>query len=181
MRVRLLSPAVAVVACLLVAGSAMASVGFRDRYSFDYAFTYDCGGTEISVAGHTAGLTFVRIGKGDQATAFFAHDNFAYSETHTNPDGDVLVISGNGLFQETKAVPLGDNQFAFSSRLAGQPFTVRDGDGNLVVRDRGVIRQTVVFDTLGDDTPGGIFVTDVSFEVAGPHDGLGFDTCDILG
>ena len=181
MRTRLLSPAVAVVVCLVVAGSAMASVGFRDRYSNDYAFTYDCGGTEISVVGHTAGVFFVRIGKGDQATAFFAHDNFAFSETHTNPDGDVLVISGNGLFQETRAVPLGGNLFEFSAIVSGQPFTVRDGDGNLLVRDRGVVRSVIVFDTLGDDTPGGEFIEDVSFSFAGPHDGIGFDTCDILG
>ena len=181
MRVRLLSPAVAVVACLLVAGSAMASVGFRDRYSNDYAFTYDCGGTEISVVGHSEGLFFVRIGKGDRDTAFFAHDNYAFSETHTNPDGDVLVISGNGLFQETKAVPLGNNEFAFSAVNSGQPFTVRDEAGNLLVRDRGTIRATIVFDTQGDDVPGGIFVEEVSVSVAGPHDGLGFDTCDILG
>jgi hypothetical protein len=171
---------VAILAAVLVAGSASATVGFRDRYAEDYAFTYQCGAVEISVVGHVEGLSQVRVGKGEFATAFFAHDNFAFSETHTNPDGDVLVISGNGLFQETRAVPLGDNQFAFSSRLAGQPFIVRDGDGNLVVRDRGVVRQTIIFDTLGDDTPGGIFVEDVSFEVAGPHDGLGFDTCSIL-
>jgi hypothetical protein len=172
---------VAILATVLVAGSASATVGFRDRYAQDYAFTYQCGAVQISVVGHVEGLAQVRVGKGQFESAFFAHDNFAFSETHTNPDGEVLVISGNGLFQETRAVALGDNQFAFSSRLAGQPFTVRDGEGNLVVRDRGVIRQTVIFDTLGDDTPGGIFVEQLSFEVAGPHDGLGFDTCSILG
>jgi hypothetical protein len=172
---------VALLATLLVAGSASATTGFRDRYAEDYAFTYQCGAVEVSVVGHVEGLAQVRVGKGEQETAFFAHDNFAFSETHTNPDGDVLVISGNGLFQETRAVPLGGNLFAFNAVLAGQPLTVRDGEGNLVVRDRGVIRQTVIFDTLGDDTPGGIFVEQVSFEVAGPHDGLGFDTCSILG
>jgi hypothetical protein len=172
---------VALLATVLVAGSASATVGFRDRYTDDYAFTYQCGDVEVSVVGHAEGLFQVRVGKGEQESAFFAHDNFAFSETHTNPDGDVLVISGNGVFQETRAVALGDNQFAFSSRLAGQPLTVRDGVGTLVVRDRGVCRQSIVFDTLGDDTPGGIFVRDVSFEVAGPHDGLGFDTCDVLG
>ena len=172
---------VVVVALLAIAGPASATTILRERYAEDYGFTYACGDVEIAVEGHVEGIVQFRVGKGRFATAFFAHDNFSFSEVHTNPDGESLAISGNGLFQETRAVALGDNRFAFSSRLAGQPFTVRDADGNLVVRDRGVIRETIVFDTLGDDTPGGIFIEGVSFEVAGPHDGLGFDTCDILG
>jgi hypothetical protein len=178
---RVAGPLAAIAAALLAITPVAATVDFRDRYSFDYDFTYSCGATEISVVGHAEGLFFVRVGKGDQATAFFGHDKFAFSETHTNPDGDVLVISGNGLFQETKAVPLGGNLFQFSSIVSGQPFTVRDGDGNLVVRDRGVVRNVIVFDTLGDDTVGGIFIEQVSFSFAGPHDGIGFDTCDVLG
>jgi hypothetical protein len=172
---------VAVLAGLMVAGSATATTAFRDRYSVDYAFSYSCGATEISVVGHAQGLFQVRVGKGRFATAFFAHDNYSYRETHTNPDGDFLVISGDGLFQETRAVPLGNDLFAFSSHDSGRPFTVRDEDGNVLVRDRGTIRETIIFDTEGDDVPGGIFVEEVTFEVAGPHDGLGFDTCDILG
>jgi hypothetical protein len=168
-------------ASILVVGSASATVAGRDHYSYDYAFSYTCGSVEVNVDGHAQGIFQVRVGKGQFATAFFAHDNYEFTETHTNADGNVLVISGNGLFQETRAVPLGGNQFAFTSINAGQPFIVRDGDGNLIVRDRGTIRQTVIFDTLGDDTPGGIFIRDVSFKVSGPHDGLGFDTCDYLG
>jgi hypothetical protein len=173
--------AVVALAGLMLAGPATATTAFRDRYSFDYSFSYPCGSVDISVQGHTAGVFQVRVGKGSFDTAFFAHNNYAFSETHTNPDGDVLVISGNGLFQETRAVPLGNNQFAFSSVNSGQPFIVRDADGNLLVRDRGTIRETIVFDTQGDDVVGGIFVEELSFKVAGPHDGLGFDTCDILG
>lgn len=173
--------AVAVLAALMVAGSATATTAFRDRYSEDYDFTYACGSVEISVVGHTQGLFQVRVGTGRFESAFFAHDNYAFSETHTNPDGDVVVISGNGLFQETRAIPLGGNEFQFNAINSGRPFIVTDGAGNVLVRDRGTIRQSVVFDTLGDDVPGGVFVREVSFEVAGPHDGLGFDTCSILG
>jgi hypothetical protein len=172
---------VVVIALLTVVGPASATTIERERYAEDFSFTYECGTVEISVEGHVDGIVHYRVGKGGFATAFFAHDNFSFSEVHTNPDGESLTISGNGLFQETRAVALGDNRFAFSSRLAGQPLIVRDADGNLVVRDRGVIRETIIFDTLGDGTPGGIFIEGVSFEVAGPHDGLGFDTCDILG
>jgi len=43
-----------------------------------------------------------------------------------------------------------------------------------------VIRQVLEFDTLGDDVPGGEFITDVSFSVHGPHPGLEFDACSML-
>jgi hypothetical protein len=172
---------VAVFASLVVVSSASATVDFRDRYSFDYAFTYPCGSVEISVVGHAAGTAHIRVGTGKFDTAFFAHDNYSFRETHTNPDGDFLVISGDGLFQETRAVPLGGNLFQFSSHNSGRPFIVTDENGDVVVRDRGTIRETIIFDTTGDNLPGGHFIAEVSFEVAGPHDGLGFDTCDILG
>jgi hypothetical protein len=172
---------VAALASLMVVGTASATVDFRDRYSFDYAFTYPCGSVEISVVGHSAGTFHLRVGTGKFETAFFAHDNYSFRETHTNPDGDFLVISGDGLFQETRAVPLGGNLFQFSSHNSGRPFIVTDENGDVVVRDRGTISATIIFDTTGDNLPGGNFIEDVSFRVSGPHDGLGFDTCDILG
>ncbi|MFL5775430.1 MAG: hypothetical protein ACJ76W_04065 [Chloroflexota bacterium] len=70
--------------------------------------------------------------------------------------------------------------FEFTSINSGQPFVVRDSDGNLVMRDRGVIREVIQFDTLGDDVPGGEFVTGVSFSVSGPHPGLDVDLCSFL-
>jgi hypothetical protein len=181
-RLRRLAAAGAGVLLVLVSvAPAFATVGFKEHYSFDYDFTYDCDGTTISVVGHAEGVSHIRVGKGDRDTAFFAHDNYEFTETHTNPDGDFLVITGNGLFQETRAVHLEGTLFAFSAVNSGQPFTVYDEDGNVLVRDRGTIRATIVFDTLGDDTPGGEFIEVLSFEVGGPHDGLDFDTCAILG
>jgi hypothetical protein len=166
---------------LLTVTPVTATVRDQEHYSFDYDFSYDCDGTEIVVTGHAEGVAHVRVGKGDLASAFFAHDNYAFSETHTNPDGDFVVITGDGLFQETRATHVEGTIFQFWSVNAGRPFTIYDESGNVIVRDRGVIRASILFDTLGDDTPGGIFIEEVSFEVAGPHDGLGFDTCDVLG
>jgi hypothetical protein len=71
--------------------------------------------------------------------------------------------------------------FEFTSVLAGQPFTVWDSNGNVIVRDRGVVRQVLRFDTLGNDVPGGEFVAEVSFSVHGPHPGLDLDLCSLLG
>ena len=90
--------------------------------------------------------------------AFFAHDNYWYRETHVSEDGRTLTISGNGNFKETKAVRVEGSVFTFTSINAGQLFTVRDTDGNVVFRDRGVVSETILFDTLGDGEPGGTFI-----------------------
>ena len=52
---------------------------------------------------------------------------------------------------------------------AGQPIRIRDMTGQVVSRDRGVIRETFLFDTHGDDTPGGEFGERLSVQVSGPH------------
>jgi hypothetical protein len=171
----------ALLALSLAAGPAGATVILHDHYSDDYAFSFDDCGFWMDVSGHDEGVAHIRVGKGKLATAFFLHDNYSFVETWTRRDtGDFFTLSGNGLFQETKATHVTGTIFAFTSINAGQPFVVRDSDGNLVMRDRGVIRQVIQFDTLGDDVPGGEFIADVSFSVSGPHPGLDADLCALL-
>jgi hypothetical protein len=43
-----------------------------------------------------------------------------------------------------------------------------------------VIRQTIIFDTMGDAVPGGELIAEVSFDAAGPHPGLDFNPCALL-
>jgi hypothetical protein len=174
-------------AALLTLAAAAAPVSAttfeRDRYSFDYSFSFaDCG-FWIDVSGHTQGAFHTRVGKGELTSAFFAHDNFEYAETWTRRDtGDFFTVTGNGLFQETRALHIEGTIFQFSSVNAGQPFTVRDSEGMIILRDRGVVKETILFDTLGDGTPGGEFISQVSFSIAGPHPGfVEFDPCALLG
>jgi hypothetical protein len=172
----------ALLALPLAAGPVGATVILRDHYSDDYAFSFDDCGFWIDVSGHDQGIARLRVGKGEFATAFFLQDNYQFLETWTRRDtGEFVTISGNGLMHETKATHVSGTIFAFTSVNAGQPFVVRDSDGSLILRDRGVIRQVIQFDTLGDDVPGGAFVADVSFSVHGPHPGLAFDLCAALG
>ena len=166
---------------LSLGGPVSATVILRDHYSDDYAFSFDDCGFWMDVSGHDEGIAQIRVGKGDLTTAFFLHDNYSFLETWTRRDtGDYFTLGGNGLFQETKATPVEGTIFEFTSINAGQPFVVWDSDGNVVVRDRGVIRQVIQFDTLGDDVPGGEFVAVVSFSVSGPHPGFDFDLCAML-
>jgi hypothetical protein len=62
---------------------------------------------------------------------------------------------------------------------AGQPFVIEDADGKVVLRDRGVIRNTYLFDTLGDGQTGGSFVEELKFVVRGPHPSFDADQCAI--
>ena len=57
-----------------------------------------------------------------------------------------------------KATHVSGSIFMFTMIHAGQPILIRDMTGQVVSRDRGVIRETFLWDTLGDDTPGGLFV-----------------------
>ena len=86
-------------------------------------------------------------------------DVFHYREVWTNPDtGQWFVIRGHGLFREIRATQVEGTVYEFVAVEAGQPFVIEDAEGNVIVRDRGVIRHTILFDTLGDGQPGGEFI-----------------------
>jgi hypothetical protein len=158
-----------------------ATVVERGHYADTFAFSYDDCGPSVDVEGEFSGVYRIREGKHQSATAFFLMDNFSYREVHTNVDtGESFLLRGNGVFNETKATSTEGNIFEFVSVEAGQPFVVEDSDGDVVIRDRGAIRRRILFDTEGDDVPGGIFIQFVSAEVHGPHPGFFIDFCDIV-
>jgi hypothetical protein len=166
---------------LMLAAPASATIYSNGDYSDTYGFSYSCGSDVIEVSGAVSGHEIIRAGTGAQAGAFFDHNQVRANETHTNlATGKAIHVSSHYLFHETHAVSLGGTLFMFSSVLAGQPFTVRDSAGNVLLRDSGNIKEAVVFDTEGDDVPGGIFIESVSLSIAGPHPGLTTDLCDFL-
>jgi hypothetical protein len=173
----------AVVAAAVLAGgqSAGAAVIEKGAYTDNYSFEYNDCGFDVVGEGTVSGHFRIRTGKGKLATAFFLLDNYVYTETHTNPEtGDFLTIKGNTLFNEVRAKPLGGNIFEFTAVEAGQPFAIYDSAGNLVLRDRGALIHHAVFDTEGDDVPGGIFLEDLGSDVHGPHPGFDTDFCELI-
>ena len=66
---------------------------------------------------------------------------------------------------------------------AGQPFVMRDGDGNILFRDRGVLKSTFQVDTKGDtDLDNDVFI-EGSFELLadhGRHPGFYVDFCEVI-
>jgi hypothetical protein len=175
----LLAVAVTAVAVL---PAAQAAIFDRDRFvDVPYSFEEEICGIEVQIEGTVSGTSTLRTGKGKLATAFFEHTNFAYSETWTAANGRFVTVTGNANFNEVKAVPLGGNLFRFTAIEAGQPFRLYDSQGNLLLRDRGGIRFSTIFDTLGDATPGGVVVEELEPSVRGPHPGFFDETlCPVL-
>jgi hypothetical protein len=170
------------IAALAVAPGAQGAIFDRMRFvDAPYAFEEEICGIKVQIDGTVSGHSKVRTGKGDVATAFFEHTNAAYSETWTAANGRSVTVTGNANFNEVKAVPLGGSVFRFTQVEAGQAFRLYDAQGNLLMRDRGAIRFTVDFDTLGDATPGGILIAELEPSVRGPHPSFYDETlCPVL-
>jgi hypothetical protein len=165
---------------LTLALPASASMFTRERYSGSDAFSYDDCGFVVDVTVEFGGVFQIRTGTGDDASAFFAHDNYWYRETHVREsDGKTFVVSGNGNFIETKAVRIEGSIFTFTAVNAGQLFTIRDADGHVVLRDRGAIIGTILFDTTGDDVPGGDFLGVLDETFHGGFPSFDADLCAI--
>jgi hypothetical protein len=69
---------------------------------------------------------------------------------------------------------------SFRRHRGGPPFVIEDSAGNVVARDRGVLRYTVLLDTLGDGMLGGELLEE-TIEVRGPHPSFAedFPFCEI--
>jgi hypothetical protein len=103
--------------------------------------------------GVATGNARIRVGKDDLDTAFFGLDNYDYSETWTNTaNGRFLTIWGNGSIRDVSATHISGSIFQFTTVESGRPFNLSDANGRVLIRDRGAIRQTYLFDTEGDHT-----------------------------
>lgn len=161
-----------------VAAAAQATVREKVREEFAWSFVEDCG-FPVDVTGSGSAVFVLREGKNKDSGAFPFMDRFAYTETWTNrATGAWFVIRGHLLLNEVEATHVEGSIFLFRFIEAGQPFVVEDSDGNVVERNSGLVHGTYLFDTGGDDQPGGIYLEDLDVRVAGPHPSLGTHPCD---
>ena len=170
--------AVAVLA--LGAGTAGTTVIEKGKYSGTDSFSFDDCGFTLEVESEFKGQFRLRADKGGQA--FYGLDNFWYRDVLTNPEtGQWFVQRGNALFNEIKATLVSGTIYEFVAIEAGQPFVIEDSSGKVIIRDRGVIRQAGLFDTLGDGLPGAVFLVETHTSVHGPHPGFAedFPFCEI--
>ena len=141
-------------------------------------------GSELGVADNLCGIDEIRdsafsgifrdhVDKASDGQAFLERLNVSHRDAFTNPlNGKSMSIEGKEVINELKATHVTGNVYEFVTIEAGQPFVVRDGDGNVVLRDRGVIRRRILFDTLGDSAPGGVLLDEEILGVSGPHPGF---------
>jgi hypothetical protein len=162
--------AIAVAITSVAAAAAPAAVVEKGRLVDEqYGFSYDCG-FPVEVTGVASGNFRLRQGTGNDTTAFFSLDRLSYREIHTNPQtGAWFSLSGHFANNEVSATRVEGSVFEFRSIKAGQLAVIEDSDGNLVARNRGVLRSTILFDTGGDDQPGGTFVRQIDLRLAGQH------------
>jgi len=181
-RTRKLAAVVAAAAAVTVFAGPPANATVVDAghyFAEPYSFSHDECGFDVEVEGTSSGVFRVRAGKGKTATAFYGHDKYSFVETQTNPEtGEYVTITANAVFNEIKAGRVEGNIFEFAAVEAGQ-FTMYDSDGQFVARDRGSVQYHILFDTEGDDVPGGIFVEDLGADVHGPHPGFD-DFCGLI-
>jgi hypothetical protein len=162
--------ALAVALTGVAAAASPAAVVEKGRFVDEpYGFAYDCG-FPVEVTGVASGNFRLREGTGDDATAFFSLDRISYREIHTNPQtGAWFSVSGHFANNEVSATRVEGSLFTFKVIKAGPVAVIEDSDGNLVSRDRGALQLTILFDTGGDQEPGGTFVDLVELRLAGPH------------
>jgi hypothetical protein len=174
---------VVVAMALLALGAipAGATIFEKGRFSEPYSFTYDDCGFEVEVEGLEQGRYRIRQGTGKTASFFFFQATFSYREVHTNTEtGEWFVVRGRAVINEVKARRVEGSIFKAVVIEAGQPFVVENSAGEVVLRDRGVIRDTFLFDTQGDDVPGGVEVEFLGAEVRGPHPSFDTDPCEVV-
>ena len=179
-RARWLVAGLAVMAVLAFGGPAAATVVGQQHYSGTDSFSFDDCGFTLVVEAEFQGHVLFRVDRAGQA--FLVKDTFSFRDVLTNPEtGKWFVIRGNALFHEIKATHVSGTIYEFVAVEAGQPFILEDSAGKVLVRDRGVIRHTVLFDTLGDGQPGGEFLEETDTVVHGPHPGFAedFPFCEI--
>ena len=131
-------------------------------------WSYDDCGPAIAVEGVFNGRVIIKQGTGPKAGTFPVLDRFSLVETHTNTlTGASFTVRVTSVFNEVQARRVEGDVFEFTAVETGQPMVVEDADGRVVLRDRGAVRYTFLFDTGGDDVPGGTYLTD--FLPADPH------------
>jgi hypothetical protein len=155
---------------LACVSSAPADVIERERFTEPISQDYEWCGIAVHEEGSLTGAVHFRVGTGELESTFFQHLTYKFATTITNTaNGRFVTVVAHEVIQDVKATHLEGTLFQETFLDAGQPWVVMDMNGDIVLRDRGVVRVTVIFDTLGDDMPGGEIVDVLIDDARGPH------------
>lgn len=141
------------------------------------------------------GIDSFRNVTGSGGQAFLYTDVYTRHEDWTNTaTGRTFTIDADATVKETAARRVPKREvpaelvpeegligpiYRFRTLLIGEPFTLRNAMGRVMIHERGLVVFKSLYDTLGDRAPGG---RELSFEparIVGPHPTLkpGFDLC----
>ena len=160
------------VALLAMALPAQATVIEHEHYTDSGTDEFTECGFDIRVDYTASGNLRTRAGKHDLDTAFFGLDNYEFTAKWTNTaNGRFFTVWGNGIVRDVKATHVEGSIFRFTTVESGRSFNVVDASGRVVLRDRGSVRETYLFDTdpANSPGPGGIFLEQLSLRLSGPH------------
>lgn len=182
-RVRSISAVALLALAFTLAPGASAAPLVREHYSGVETGTFDDCGFTIAFETTFQGVFMLKDGRRGDPTPYY-FDNYNVTEVLTNvATGEWLTITHNGLYKDLRVTQVEGTVYSFVANESGQPFVVRDSAGNVVLRDRGLLRTTFQVDTLGDtDLDNDVFIED-SFELlrdAGSHPGFFIDFCEIM-
>ena len=107
-------------------------------------------------------------------------DNYHAIETLT-ANGRTATIEHQGLYKDLHVTMVEGTIYQFVAMESGRPFTVLDSDGNVLIRDRGVLVTTFQVDTKGDSDLENDEFIEGSWSLlkdAGSHPGFYIDFCD---
>ena len=156
----------------LGAGPAAGTIADRGHYAETESSSFvDCGGITFDEVNTFSGQYLLKATKDPEA--FLLRDTFQFRDVITNrATKKWFVLRGIVNFHEIAYRHVSGTIYEFTANESGQPFVIEDSSGRVVVRDRGNIRHTALFDTLGDAQPGAEFIEETHTLVRGPHPGL---------
>ena len=153
--------AVATVAALLaMALPAQAKVIDREHYTFSESdrFRQSAGSRSTRTSPRAATRALGSASTTSTPRSSGSTTTSTRIDGRTRPTAVSLTIWGNAVIRDVKATHVEGSIFQFTTVESGRPFNLADASGRVLLRDRGSIRETYLFDTRGDDVPGGIFL-----------------------
>jgi hypothetical protein len=139
--------------------SASARIVEREPWAFSESFDDEVCGIEVEIDVEAQGLFMIRQQR-PGSPVFLASNVSEFREVVTDPEtGAWFVVRGRHNFREVTATQVDGDVHLFRWHIAGQPFVIEDRHGKVVYRDSGLEVLEALFDTLGDDAPGGDLIS----------------------
>jgi hypothetical protein len=172
---------IAILASLAFALPAQAAPQVREKYSGTDSFDFDDCGFWIHDEVSFQGVFMLKRPRAADGPPYW-FDNYDNLEV-LSANGRTAYLSHQGLYKDLRITRVSGTVWQFVTMEAGQPWVLRDADGNVLIRDRGRLSATFQVDTLGDNDPDNdIFIEDSwsLLQDAGRHDAFYLDFCEVM-